>query len=105
MKAEGRPSELAIMLAALGPRGTDLDGWRTAAEIRNRLVDLFGFDVTTQGLANRLRSMSRADAPWVEQRRAPWASDNHAVREYRVTRCGITGIENKLPVLGRAWYL
>jgi hypothetical protein len=86
----GRPSELALTIAAL-PGRYATDGWVYADNVRHSLR-LIGFDLTTQQVAASLARMARTDAPWVERRKAEW----HNVWEYRVTHFGLNDLENRL---------
>jgi hypothetical protein len=90
MSHAGRPSELALTLAALPGRYATSDGWVYADQVRFQLARL-GFGASTQQVAAWLGAMSRAEAPWVEVR------DGYGTREYRVTRFGTTDIDNRWP--------
>lgn len=89
----GRPSELAITIAAMPGRYDDgREGWVVADTIRGRLV-LLGFECSTQQIASALRRMARVDSPWIEVRPGRWSRPT----EYRVTSFGQCDVHNRLP--------
>ncbi len=83
---KGRPTELAITLAAF-VRGTN--DWRCADEIAHRL-QLLGFEATAQQVAAWLRPMCECECPWFEREQTSWGPWS-----YRVTTYGVCDIENR----------
>lgn len=89
--SDARPTELAITLAALACRSSD-DGWVYADEIRGQLLKLgFSRQTSAQQVASWLKPMCSVECPWFER-----GLYFGGYWRYRVTRFGITDVENKM---------
>jgi hypothetical protein len=88
-----KPTDVAVVVAALPGRYSAADGWCAADEVAFRLRAL-GFDATAQQIAATLGRMARGDHPWIEVR------EQWGTRAYRVTEPGRDGLHAALPAVG-----
>lgn len=86
------PSDDMIVLAALLSARND---WQQAEEVASVLRRL-GFIVSPQKMVGTLRRLLAEDSPMFERRPNPWFV---GITEYRVTRFGLTQIDNRFPHL------
>lgn len=92
-ESQGRPTDLAVLLATVPGRYSSGDGWVTADEVAHGIGKVC-FDVpTTQQVAAWMRRLAKVSCPPVETRLERWRT----VREYRVTSFGVTYVSNVLP--------
>lgn len=97
------PSDDMIVLAALVGASEYGTPWQEAEMIASTLRRL-GFMITSQKMVGQLKRMLAEDAPMFESRLVSY----RRLYEYRVTRYGLTQIENRFPTtrpLIREWRL
>lgn len=89
-----RPSDIAVVLAAI-PRGdARADGWVFADDVSMKL-GLLGFDCSSQQVAAWLTRIALDLQPCVERRSAPWVGGPW---QYRITAHGKTLVWNRLAI-------
>ena len=97
-----KPSDIAVVLAAIPGTYGARDGWITSDEVRHRLEKL-GFSATPQWTSARLRALAidRHDPrPLLEVR-----DTYFRIKEYRITEAGRKHVTEQFPgvILNTPW--